>query len=724
VTIFLEGAEHERPSLKKGGSNMTSHLTARLAWHDDGWDGYVCRKPECNTYCIGAQSFPGDVVFRERKLAIEKKNAGKRIAQLTGADLPPCIYSANAFGEETIKGYSNPPDFFRGGAKRTEWDIAPSTVCVWPYEAMYGEDVYDEAGKLDNDRRSANANEFFANIEKDKSLIFYYANYSNPFSEEDSPRYVLIGVSRVKDVGVRLTYDEANDYIRQHYAGGMIWARNIGSHYPDAGLRLPYHRYRDDPEALLRFAVFPENARTCKYGARLLTNDDAIGLLEQFLSAVRELRAMTDDSEDWSERERWLLACIAELWSKRGLYPGLLNVMRFLDAESAITKAKDLAEAGKSKDAHKLFFDAVEKNVEVPALGLSGKALQKLNRQWRLKPAAAQQLLKDVLPRLDLEVDQIERILSEEGAVRSAHGLPDNIEAPAANPYVLCEEYVGDSPDDIIPWGRVDRGALPSPELGGEPLAEMEFDDPRRLRALCVEQLRREPNQTFRAADCVLNEVNARLAKLPEWKSVTFTPRYFEIDRAILEQALVLRSEGGRLWLYLKRVFEDEREVEGALTKIAGRPAIPLARPFTLEDWRAEIVDKKSPLLVKAKDEYLKAADAQANACAAIFTRPLAIVTGAAGTGKTSVICAIIRAIRQTEGDGAPIIVLAPTGKASDRIRAKLHERQIERIATSTVHSFLAKGGWLNDNLTLKQKGGKLAVLIHEVLVGRLVSVA
>ena len=121
---------------------------------------------------------------------------------------------------------------------------------------------------------------------------------------------------------------------------------------------------------------------------------------------------------------------------------------------------------------------------------------------------------------------------------------------------------------------------LPSPELRGETLAEMEFDDPSRFRALCVEHLRREPNQTFRAADAVLAEVNARLSKLPEWKAATFTTRYFEVDREDLEESLVLRSEG-------------------------------------------------------------------------------------------------------------------------DRVRAKMHEREIERVGTSTVHSFLAKGGWLNNNLTL-----------------------
>ena len=686
---------------------MTVHLTARLAWHDDGWDGRICKRPDCNTYCVGRHSFPGDVVARERDLKREMVNAGKPVAKLVSGELPPCIYGINAFGSQAIRGYSNPPDFFRDGAKRTEWDIPEATVCVWPYEAMYGDDVYNEGGYIDNDRRSENADEFFAAIEAGKSLIFYYANYSNPFSEEESPRYALIGVSRVKKVGDRLTYDESNDDIRERFAGGMIWARNVSSDYPNEGLRLPYHRYRDDPETLQRIAVFPENPRTCKYGARRLTNDDAIGLLEQILSAIYELKAIGDVSEDWDERERWLLGCIAELWVKRGLYPGLLNVMLFLSADKATGPARTLLETGQSKEAHRLFFEAVDKGHDVPELELTGKALQRLSRQWRLRPESAQSLLRDVLPRLDLAVEQIERIVSEEANVRGAHGLPVDITAPLENPYLLCEGYVGDSPDDMIPWATVDRGVLPSPDLGGEALAEMEFDDARRLRALCVEYLRREPNQTFRAENTVLAEVNARLAKLPDWKTASFTARYFEVDRAALEEALVLRTEGDCLWLYLKDVYEDERTVEEALTRLAGRPDIDLTRPFTDDDWRAEICDTRSSLLEKAREKYKRAVTAQAQACVATFRRPLAVVTGAAGTGKTSVICAIIRAVRQTEGDGAPLTVLAPTGKASDRVRAKLHEREIERVTTSTVHSFLAKGGWLNDNLTFKRAGGK-----------------
>jgi len=61
---------------------------------------------------------------------------------------------------------------------------------------MYGSDVR-VGGGFDNDKRLAKAREYFSAIEPGKSLIFYYANYSNPFSEDESKRYVLVGLSRV-----------------------------------------------------------------------------------------------------------------------------------------------------------------------------------------------------------------------------------------------------------------------------------------------------------------------------------------------------------------------------------------------------------------------------------------------------------------------------------------------------------------------------------------------
>ena len=256
---------------------MPTHITARLAWHRDGWNGAVCKEPEKNTYCVGCKSFPGDVIARERDLDIEKHLAGRSRGELKGY-VPPCSYSYNAFGLDEAPAASNPPDFFYGGATRHEWTLPATTVSVWPYEAMYAEEV-KVTGVLDNDRRRALTLEFFKPIEDDvgRNLIFYCANYSNPLSEEETPRYVLIGVSRITKVGKELLYENVSEKIAKKYAGGMIWARDITGAYPNEGVRLPYHVYCDDPERLAEIALYPENPLICKYGSKHLTDDEAIG---------------------------------------------------------------------------------------------------------------------------------------------------------------------------------------------------------------------------------------------------------------------------------------------------------------------------------------------------------------------------------------------------------------------------------------------------------------
>lgn len=690
------------------------HLTARLAWHDSGWDGTVCGQPECNTYCVGSQSYPGDVIARQRDIRREVDNAGRPVAALQRADLPPCIYSVNAFGGDAIKGFSNPPEWMRGGAARTEWDIPPATVCVWPYEEVFSDEVKDNRGRYDNDARAEKVEEFIADIEANTSLIFYYANYSNPFSEDEHPRYVLLGVSRVREVGPSLRYADTTDYVRQRYAGGLIWARNVTSHYPEQGLRLPYHRYREDPETLARLVVFPENPRVCKYGARRITDDDAIGLLEQFLNAVEELRRIHDDSENWEQRQEWILGCITELWHRRGLHPGLPNVLRLLGATDAVKPVIESINAGNAQNAHTEVFAALDQGREAPEIGLAARTLERASRQWNLRTGAERALIASLLPRLDLDLDQMSRIASTDDRLREKHGLTFAVDAPLRNPYLICECYRGDNPDDRISWPTVDRGVLPSPELGGPAYSDMEFDDARRLRALCVDEIGREPNHTFQASNNVLERVNQRLKTLPEWKVATFTERYFDVDRKTLDEALVFRShiegegveDDDHRWLYLRSVHEDEREVEAALMKLATRPDICLVRPFSKEQWTDNILEPKSKLLADARERYTEAVKEQADVCYSIFRRPLAVVTGAAGTGKTTVVCAIILAVRATEGEGAPITVMAPTGKASDRLRTKLQQREIEGVETSTVHSYLAKEGWLNDNLTYRRQGG------------------
>jgi hypothetical protein len=566
---------------------------------------------------------------------------------------------------------------------------------------MYREEVvrHGKGQKYDYDKRMAFAEEYFSHVEEGRSLVFYYANYSNPFSEDDSKRYVIVGASRVKSLGKPRFYSVMSEDDRQKYGGGFVWARDLTSHYPDEGLRLPYHAYLHDLSAAERFLVTPPNPRHFKYATRQFSDDDALELVEHLIEAVGVLREMGDTTEDWTLRLDWLHSVVGELWQERGLFPGLPSMLDHLGLTSAISFFRAETERGKEHEAKEAIFAVLEgKRDELAGVELSSAQLDAVRRRWALLEDDERALFRDRLVRFELSKDQIAKIV---GPKRKEHGIRAAISEIGDNPYTLAEQFVGDDPDDWISFTKIDHGMLPSPELGGEALAEP--DDWRRLRALCVDRLKGQQSDVFVAANQLIHDVNHRLSFYPEWKRHQFTERYLEVDREKLESALELRHEQDALWVYLREAYEDERLIEADLRTLTRREPIVLRTPFTKDHWVDVLRDPKSPLQARAGDEYARAIEAQAEACGEIFLRPLCVVAGEAGTGKTTVVGALIDAIERTEGASASFQLLAPTGKAAERLRVKTGRRQ----ETATVHSFLAKRGWLNENLTLKRDGGQ-----------------
>ena len=87
---------------------MTIHMSARVAWHMDGWNGHVCQNPAANTYCVGTHSYPGEMIAERRDLALEILDAGKCCTKIN--HIPACCYSINAFGSNPITAFARPPD--------------------------------------------------------------------------------------------------------------------------------------------------------------------------------------------------------------------------------------------------------------------------------------------------------------------------------------------------------------------------------------------------------------------------------------------------------------------------------------------------------------------------------------------------------------------------------------------------------------------------------------
>jgi len=191
-----------------------------------------------------------------------------------------------------------------------------------------------------------------------------------------------------------------------------------------------------------------------------------------------------------------------------------------------------------------------------------------------------------------------------------------------------------------------------------------------------------------------------RLSFQREWKRHQFTEEYLEVEKNLLAGALSVREEDGQKYLYLKTIFEDERSIEKQIRSLSKRPDINFKMPLTEGHWHSYLYDEASSLAEQNPKHYEEAIREQVQVCQKIFVRPVCVLSGAAGTGKTTVIKALIRGIEKAHGTGTSFQLLAPTGKAADRIREATGK------PAATIHSFLAQHHWLNANMTYKRSGG------------------
>ncbi|HPQ29757.1 MAG TPA: hypothetical protein PLQ82_14895, partial [Desulfobacteraceae bacterium] len=124
--------------------NKPKHISARLTWHADGWNGKICEDPEANTYCTGQFSYPGEMYERKHLQKVEaEKFGGCSCSRIKDAYIPPCSFSINAFGNDTTLAEVDSPTWYKNKEIR-QWEMPPYTVSLWPYEEMYFEDDKNE----------------------------------------------------------------------------------------------------------------------------------------------------------------------------------------------------------------------------------------------------------------------------------------------------------------------------------------------------------------------------------------------------------------------------------------------------------------------------------------------------------------------------------------------------------------------------------------------------
>ena len=152
----------------------------------------------------------------------------------------------------------------------------------------------------------------------------------------------------------------------------------------------------------------------------------------------------------------------------------------------------------------------------------------------------------------------------------------------------------------------------------------------------------------------------------------------------------VAKSEKG--WFFT-RVWDSVEYVSDRLGEMASENDIG--------ELAEDIV--KRAVRFNGKDGPFSLNDEQQQAVSTVGKRRFTVVTGGPGTGKTTVVCAILRALMESNVvTGEDVALIAPTGRAGQRMGESIHDqcaaavempleikRQIEEMSGATIHTTL-----------------------------------
>lgn len=697
------------------------HLTARVAWHDNRWNGAVCKHPSGNPYCVAL-----DRIREERDDAAQDALAEMLFSELTQDQLPPCKAESGAFmnATEWRRTFKHPYAEVKK-AQDTHGSLKPTTIKVPPYSTFVvpfnwmlrgsQEEIDaslpiplppDEEAPFENTpwvfgkaRQAALTELFFGRLKEGRSLVFFYCKEGQPLGDKYSR--LIVGVGTINKVGRQEQFESS----RKSTYG--MWDRLIRhSIRPEKseGFLLPYHDYLEptgDPQederrlGLMEEIAVPVDAahmRTFSYVAELAQPDIALSTLVRCLDAVRVIKSHGIAKGPWEEREAWLNERIAEAWQDRGAFPGLGPVLEALGMPLGTALALDLVSSGlvKAKDDPWPLIDDLFNGSVSPPKPAYAPHLKALRNTWA-RLAERRRTLAKLLSRFALTTSQAKRWFDPRDR-RDGTTVPVSDDEIISNPYRISETDLGGWNDAPVSIGAIDRGLLPDSTISAhhpvpEPSHVASNLDPRRVRAALVSVLRTASLN----GDTLLSisDASLRVAKLDLAHPCDFGADWVHANEDVLEGVvkvlgLTVDDRGEEEVSALQ--LEDLYDRESSLRRVLERRALKVIdRPQ--EDWLSllgQAITNSGGKYDPNDQRHVEALREQADALHRVTGRKLTVLVGKAGTGKTSVMGAVMLSKEIARGG---ILLLAPTGKARVRLGKATNAQAM------TIAQFLHQNG-------------------------------
>ncbi|WP_176560093.1 AAA family ATPase [Brevibacillus dissolubilis] len=678
------------------------HLSARVPWHDNKWNGTVCCNVVDNSFCrilpkIDSTKDPDHEKKSEGVLISEWENPSD-LACLSekGTFLSPHEYTRliphawqkfnKLFNDFQPGIFHHKPYSFN--AVPFLWMMKDPSTHESSKAKQFGL-LYDPSkeesvalGFEGNvwvqhpDNQQILLDSFFNSLQPHRSLIFFYAKHT-PLSEPSER--IIVGVACVREVGKIVPYRYPEGY-RGHRS--FVWDRCIGhtltNNNPE-GFLMPYHEildYQKKTDSDLNYreliAVAPDFLEF-SYSSELVEHDTAIDSLFAMATALKNTSKVLEI--DFTYELKWIEDRVSELWDMRGGYPGMGAVLAAFGFCDGLQLAWEI-----EKHIYETYGDLLKKNPweildqEISNPGsILGSIGQKLyngsnKRLWMAAKETKKQFLQ-LLSRCQLDNQQAADVIKQ---------FEPKIEQILDNPYLLFEQTR--RTEYALAFSKIDKAVLPVDKVRlafplPRPTALTDDLDERRVRALLVSLL--EEAATSGHSLLPEQELMERIEQLTLAPPCRVNSDLLQayVDNNFLQQEVVHipKNEIQPISFFKLRRLVD---VKAVITRRINKSIIE-QRTFSIQhDWNYLVNNYIQKEETSSKD--ILARQEKAEALRILCNYRFSLLIGPAGSGKTTLL-KIFENIPGIKEKG--VLKLAPTGKA----RVKLG------FDAQTVAQFLTK---------------------------------
>jgi hypothetical protein len=697
---------------------LAQHLSIRIPWKDNGYNGLVCDKPCYNNACLRLANIVGS-----RNDEREEELAG---CPMSGHEAElPCISEGGAFMSAvsyrriTVHPYKTNNSKSHRHFLETELVYPPYSLPARPfgwtmlrkgdernndninrlaemYNIDYSQDREPDLGFTTNwvqdaTNQRAIFEKLYQNVQPHKSLVVTYAKQV-PFIED--AKRVVMGIGFVESVTPPPEHNHTDDGELR----SILWETMIGHSIRDErkdGFMFPYREMmayaEEHPDFDMRtVTVFADDEyfEEFSFATEQLSYDAVISVLLQSIKALGVIKQRIEGN--WDECIAWANARLAEVWKDRGAFPGAGIMLYAMGFKHGILVAEEIK--GSLGDDES-FITRIEQAIAGPDKYLSSDvaaSIGKTEKNAFIGLLGERKALFWLLARFALTLEQAYALFNR-GYEHYENGRLKHKDVPLdcsdsdmlANPYIIYEKTRLLEAQFQIPFRNVDMAVFPPQELRKqdplpEPTAVTADNDERRIRAIAVSvlELQTKNGHTVYPQNKMIADIN----ELP-------LEPYCSVNGDILNslvgffkgEFVPVETKDSKTAYQLNRMQAFGDVIRSSVNKRVNSPK----RHQVPEDW-GEIVNEAFRTSELTESEQ-KARLEKTAILKEMAEARLSVLIGGAGTGKTTLLALLCKSPKIQEGG---VLLLAPTGKARVRMSQAMQQQGVS-FEAKTVAQFL-----------------------------------